>query len=133
MKFYKLMDGERVISEILSDQDLEKKLIEIRDSPNYSNPILTLVDPLGNTLTIGISKNLGFLNFIDSSGNPPYFSSVGNRSLSETNEIMVFYIEGKHFTEVPKRNCIPIETLIEVTKEYIKTGNLSTVINWEKD
>jgi len=119
------------ISEIHSVNDLENVLRNIHKYVDVDNPILELASPNGDGLIIGIFHNIGFLDYIDSSKNPPYYASVGNRALTFKDGFEIFNCG--EATEIPRRNCIDLNTLIEVVKEFYHTGKLSESIEWEED
>ena len=131
MQSWKLFYLKNEISEIHSVSDLENILRNIHKYVDVDNPILGLKNPNGDALTIGISHNVGFLDYMDSSRNVPYYSSVGNPSLTLEDGCEIF--DCGEATDIPRRNCIDFNTLIDVVKEFYHTGKLSESIEWEED
>lgn len=121
----------RQIATPSSLQDLEAALLTIAQGAFGPNPTVDLVHPAGHILTIGISGERGFLNYSDASLDPPYYSSVGDPSLPVEAGMAIFH-HGEP-TEIPLRNCIPVDVLLAAVKEYFLTGTLSTSVEWEPD
>ncbi len=69
------------------------------------------------------------LNFVPGSGDPPYFSSVGD---GDGDEVMEFSFMGE-LSEIPVRNAIPIAVARLAMGEFIETGALSKKVQWEQD
>lgn len=118
----------------------------IRSLPTRSaepNAIATLTSSAGNALSIGIagpgdgdnpglSEQVACLTYIDASGDPPYLTVVGDASMhQEDGGIVVFKFNG-HWTEMLRRNCLSIELMLPVVKEFFRTGQLPRNASWEE-
>jgi hypothetical protein len=91
-------------------------------------PILLIIHAYGHELSFPIGVNNSFLQIAKESGLPPYVMALGKRN---EQGYEIFYLEGQHHTEIPKRFILPIEKIIELVKEYIKDKQLSLSIEWE--
>ncbi len=131
MAGWRLMCCDRELAVIVSADDLERKLTGIHDAQAVRKPIVSLVHPEGHVLTLGISLDLGFLNYVSASRRPLYYSSVGDPSLEPAAGMVTFDCGGE--TEIPLRNCVRFDVLVKVAKEYFLTGKLSASIVWEMD
>jgi hypothetical protein len=129
---WRLEDGEKTIAEIEDIKELEDIIDKIRTNNKGKNIIYILSHPNRQFMQIGISDKIGFLNFHDSSDEPPYYSSVAEDTTNIADKIMDFYICG-NYTEIPLRNCIPFKELLDTIKEFFRTGKLPNTIKWEED
>lgn len=132
MSLWKLEDGQKMIAEIRTTEELEKVLFEMQQKLESKNLIVFLSHPEGQFMHIGLSKDLGFLNYHNTLDEPPYYSTVGDKSLTLDDGVVEFYING-YLSEIPLRNCISFEKLLTAVKDFFRTGNLSNSIEWEED
>ena len=83
-----------------------------------------------HNLAIGVGGPLSVLNFVGSSGDPPYFTSLGDPSATGT---MTFVFSGEK-SEFPLRNAIPIEMARQAIRMFAVTGERPmTTVQWEED
>lgn len=107
-------------------------LLDQLDSEHHADEAILVVvesDDSGNTLTIGVGRNLSVLSFVPGSGDPPYYSSVGDE---ESEELVTFRYMGES-TEFPLRKCIPRELAREAVRHFAATGERSDQVSWEED
>ncbi len=129
MNKWLIEDGSKTLFEITTIEELEKSLYKIKNELKDKNIIIILVHPEGHLMYIGISKSYGYLNYHDGSEEPPYYSSIGDEDAEgELN----FYLNG-FLSEIPLKNCIPFELLVNAINEYFKTSELPNIIKWEED
>ncbi len=106
------------------------------------NSIASLISPTGETLSIGIAgasdtdnPNLGSplasIEYIPTDLSPPYRLVVGDPDLSfDRGDGGVFRFEGQ-WTEILRRNCVPVGTMIRVVEDFQLSGRLPDWIAWE--
>lgn len=87
------------------------------------------VDATGDTLAIGLGRDRSALNYVSASGDPPYFTSVGE---SDEPGYITFRFGGD-LSELPLRHSVPTTTAREVMRHFCRTGTLSPAIRWEED
>ena len=143
-KDWKLRDSTRVLCTPDSWDQLRDALVNLPQTAYTPNTIVDLVSPKGDTLSIGIagpsdkdnpglSQPLACLNFVDASRNPPYLAVVGDPTLTfELGGVVVFRYEEGTWTEILRRNCVPVEKVLEVAKHFFESGSLPDWITWEE-
>lgn len=130
-RYWAVLDRGKELARITSEDELEFVLRSVPQSATFPNAIVNLSSPSGDTLSIGMSGGLACLNFMDSTGDPPYLTAVGNAALSPEDGVQVFRYEGQ-WTEIPTRNCVPLDTAIRVAREFYRTGELPDFLEWEE-
>lgn len=117
--------------QLMSIQELNDLLDALETQFNVLEPTLVAVelDRDGSSLAIGLGGDLSVLNYIDGSGNPPYFTSVGREQAEET---LSFQFMGE-LSEFPMRNAIGVSKARRAMTEFVKTGSLPSCIEWEQD
>lgn len=138
-----LRDGDRELFNGTEWSKLEKAILQIQDTANWPNEICDLESPSGKVLSIGIAKSgtkenpeipsdLACVNFQSETGDPPYLSVVGDQSLDyETGGVVIFRYGNGHWTEILRRNCVTIEVMHRIAKEFVETKKLAEWIAWE--
>jgi len=119
------------VKTLTSEQDLLESLSTIPKTLNVSNPIIELENPDGDVLIIGLDKQLIFLNYSDSTMEPPYYTTV-NPAINNKDEIEMFEVNNQE-TEIPLRNCLPREKGEQAILYFYKTSKMSDHIRWEED
>jgi hypothetical protein len=141
---WKVLDCDRTLAIVDNWDQLKDVLRSLPRQARTPNAIVDLVSPQGDTLSIGIAgpmdrdnpavtEPLACLNFTPASRNPPYVTVVGDRTLSyEHGGVVVFRYEEGTWTEILKRNCVPLETMLQVVESFFRTGTLPDWISWEE-
>jgi hypothetical protein len=133
MPLGKLMFGDLEIASIYSETELAGKLAEIRDHFNPPNPLIELTHSNGNILVLGISSRRCYVDYVEASLSPPYFSSLGNANLSRTEGFVRFRVDNQ-YTKIPKRNCITFSKMVLVARAFLESGvRPEQLIEWEMD
>ena len=135
MKLCELIFDDSPIIEVNSVKMLEDALLSIRAGFKPSNPLIVAAHLNGNSMGLGISSRGCYINFIDSSKLPPYYSSVGDRNLTPNDGVVEFQLSPHgHTSEILCRHIIAFEELLRVAKEFYKTGARPvSLIEWEVD
>ena len=129
--YWAVLDWNRELARIESEEDLERTLREVPAQASSPNAIVNIWSPTGDVLSVGISDGLACMNFTGSSGDPPYYKVVGHPELSPQDGVIVFRYEGQ-WTEIPKRNCVPVQVMIRGAKDFYRTGELPEWLEWEE-
>jgi Immunity protein Imm1 len=139
-----LLDWDRELTVTASWAQLEQALLSLPQTAFTPNTIANLVSPAQDTLSIGIAglndadnpslaQPLACVNFTDRTNNPPYLSIVnGERSTHDSTDIIVFRYEQGTWTEIPARNCVPVEVMLRVAKHFFVNGTLPDWVGWEE-
>lgn len=135
MPVCKFRFGYDVIGEVASIEELENFLIKLRKAPISRNPIVEMAHENSNILYLAFSSDGCHLDYIGSPAKPPYYSSLGDRTMSLEDGIVVFFMgPNEHETEIKKRNLITFEDVLRVTKAFFVSGERpANVISWEMD
>jgi hypothetical protein len=140
---WELLDFDKRMATASTWEGLESALLAIPERASYPNAIATLVAPNGDTLSIGIAgpldgdnpgldQRLACVEFNQASQDPPYLAVVGDPSLAaENGGVVVFRFEGQ-WTEVLRRNCVPVDVMLQIAKHFFLTGTLPDWIDWEQ-
>jgi hypothetical protein len=133
MSKFKLIDLTKTVAEpsieleITSVRELRLSLSELR---NRDPAFVDLVAPNGDALTIGVSQELGFVQYVNSSLDPPYLVAIDNRRMIEDG-IMVFDAGGTP-TEIALNECISMDLAIEIAEHFFLTGQLAPYVYWKE-
>jgi Immunity protein Imm1 len=140
---WKLLDFDHEMATATTWEDIESALLAIPERASAPNAIATLVAPNGDTLSIGIAspldgdnpgldQPLACVEFNQASQEPPYLVVVGDSSLTaENGGVVVFRFEGQ-WTEVLRRNCVPVDVMLQITRHFFLTGAVPDWIDWEQ-
>ncbi len=138
-----LLDYDRKLAVADDWDDLEAALRALPETASAPNAIATLVSPLGDTLSIGIAgrgdrdnpgltEPLASVEHNPKSGDPPYLVVVGDPALTfESGGVVVFRFGGQ-WTEILRRNCVPVDVMLRIARDFFTTGHLSDWIAWEE-
>ena len=110
-------------------EELDRLFDELEQEFIQSPVLLTVELPSsGDSLSIGLGRSESVLNFVSGTGNPPYWSSVGDH---EEDEAVGFNFMGE-LSEIPLRHLIPIELARQAVHDFVRTGKLSPIVKWEE-
>jgi hypothetical protein len=138
-----LLDFDRELAVVDDWGSLEVALRSLPETASAPNAIATLASPRGDTLSIGIAGQgdkdnpgvespLASVEYNQASGDPPYLVPVGDSSLPiESRDVAVFRFEGQ-WTEIPRRNCVTVDLMLRIAKDFFTTGNLPGWLAWEE-
>jgi hypothetical protein len=106
-------------------QDLHHRFLK------KATPVLVTIETPRNkdSLAIGVGAKESILNYVPGSGEPPYFSSVGDPSAEGT---IAFAFMGD-WTELPMKTAIPFDLALKGVTYFLQTGRLAPCITWEQD
>ena len=139
---WELLDFDRGIATASTREGIESALLAIPERASSPNAIATLVAPDGETLSVGIAgpadgdnpgldRPLACVEYNRASQDPPYLVPVGDPSLSaDHGGVAVFRFEGQ-WTEVLRRNCVPVDVMLQIARHFFLTGTLPDWIDWE--
>lgn len=140
---WQLHDGERPLERVESEQELARLIRDLPISGTTPNRIVDLESPSGNTLSLGIAgindpdnpglrEPIACVHFTQASLDPPYLTPVGDASLTyEDGGVIVFRYEGS-WTEILRRNCVPVEAMIRIAEHFFRHGILPDWVSWEE-
>lgn len=86
------------------------------------------LDTSGDSLTIGLGRDMSVLEHMRSSLDPPYLMSVGDHD--KKGEV-VFFLDGEA-TEIARSNLVPTSLAREAVRRFATTGELLDRIRWEE-
>lgn len=105
MSTIKLKFGWNELAKINSVEDLEKTLIQIRKTFKPCNPIIEMIHENNRILYLGISPEGCYLDYVGSPSEPPYYSSLGDRTLSLDDGILKFQLSLEGHVSEEKKYC----------------------------
>lgn len=82
-----------------------------------------------STLTVGIGADSGFVQHASTSGEPPYYVTVGDAGALGHAE---FQFHGVHHTEIPRRLLLPLSLTQDVVRLFLETGARPSNVSWEE-
>jgi|SRR5215216_4934843 len=81
------------------------------------------------TLGIVLGADWSLLNHVPSNLKPPYMCCVGS---IDSEEPMVFYVAGDHYSETLRRNAISREAARDAMRHFVTRRELSPDVSWEE-
>lgn len=128
----KLYFGDSCIAVVSTADELEQALSRVRQGFDPPNPTLALVHANQNRLEISLSPQGCYLQYKDASGVPPFFSSVGNRTLPANGDLQEFHPSKEKSTKVAKRNLVPYDEMLHAAQFFVSTGVWpNAILEWE--
>jgi hypothetical protein len=123
-----ITSSQGIITSIDNINDLENNL---RRLENQGPQIAQMnISGLG-TLTFGVSKNLGFIEFMTENQEPPYL--YANNSLINFIGEFADFDSGGTSTPIPKNQCIPFDLVRRILIDSFLSGKLPNYINWYEE
>ena len=138
-----LLDWKRPSIVVDSDEHLASELKSLPESGLAPNRIVELESPGGDRLSMGIAgptdtdnptlqNQVACLNFTNASHDPPYLTAVGDSNLTFENGGVVVFRFDDQWTEILRRNCVPVDVMIRAAQHFYRTGTLPNWIEWEE-
>ena len=119
------IDQEREVSSLTQ---LDELLDSLHAEFSRSEPVLVTVElDSGDSLSIGLGQERSVLSFVGKSLEPPYYISVGEQDIDEP----IAFRYGNQWSEFALRHSIPVAVARDVLRQFCRTSNLSTSIDWE--
>ena len=84
----------------------------------------------GVSLTVGLARDIGCVQYASSDGSPPY-RVARNKSEEDTGESVCFLM-GDQQTEISRRYCLAYEEVSNVAVHFVLTGNKTEAVEWEE-
>lgn len=85
--------------------------------------------PEAGTLGIVVGAERSVLNHVPADNDPPYSMSVGDQ---DGEEPWVFYVAGDRHSETLRRNTISSDAARRALHHFVRTGALSSAVQWEE-
>lgn len=89
-----------------------------------------LVGENGYKLTLGIGKEIGFVQHSPSDGDTPYLLALAPEK--HCDQEYVEFLVGDTPTPVPGRFCLPFEAVRDIAAFFVETGKRSPTVSWEE-
>jgi Immunity protein Imm1 len=140
---WRLLDWERSFVIIDSEKTLKATLSGLLEKADTPNRIVELESPEGDKLSIGIAgptdsdnpkltQPLACVNFTSASLDPPYLTVVSDATPQDDDGgVVVFRYDGS-WTEVLRRNCVPVDVMLRIAQHFFAKGILPDWITWEE-
>jgi hypothetical protein len=125
---------------VMGDEDLTFSTVEaleslllniLADSTACGGSIIDLESPSGKVMSFGVVGNRACVNFMHDPEEPPYFTVVGDPTLTDTDGVVAFRYGGDE-SEILLRNCIRPEQVPPLVREFFETDAQPTSIEWEE-
>lgn len=107
--------------------DLQMALLNIQSL--YETRIITLKSTDSGELTLGIGKHYGFVEFVNSNGEPPYLISVDKKFKGVD---FLEFDSGGTQTPIPSNNCLPMGKVFKIVEYFFQHEELIKDIKWEE-
>jgi hypothetical protein len=121
-------DDERVDVNSVSDLDQYLDAIEAKYR-DKEHPTLAFLHNKNLVIGIGLGRDYSVLNCSSMDSSQASITSVGTGGGKE----IIVFLMGGHWTEVYKRNTIPISDAREAIRHFLATGTRWEGIAWERD
>jgi hypothetical protein len=115
----------------ISDNEVDGMLDRLADEARRDGmpqDVQITVESAG-TLGIVVGADWSVLNHVPAHLDPPYMISVGEH---QSDEPVVFYVAGDHYSETLRRNTITPEVARTAVRHFVDTGQLSPDVTWEE-
>jgi hypothetical protein len=109
------------------DELLDRLAVEARRD-GMPQDVQVTVESAG-TLGIVVGADWSVLKHVPAHLDPPYMVSVGE---DQSNEPVVFYVAGDHYSETLRRNTITPGAARAAVRHFVATGQLSPDVTWEE-
>ena len=129
-----------VIFEDLQQLDNSKNGMQLATEPEIASlfrsfigrkPFLfSLCGENGFMLTIGLANDCASVQYSSSDGLPPYLMAVTDDMGEDDN--FVEFLAGSTPTPIPRRLCLPVERVVEITNAFVTNGIKSDAVQWEE-
>ena len=108
-----------------------RRLLQILQGMRGRKPFFCeLVGENGFELGVGIAPTVGCAQYSRSDGEPPYLVTVDKNAKPE--ESYKEFLYQNTATEVPTRECLPLQSILEVAVFFQETGRPSPAVSWEE-
>jgi Immunity protein Imm1 len=114
--------------EVFSVEELDSIVDRAHAESRTEPSVLELVLESGDTMSIGIGREITVLSSVASSMDPPYFASLGDASANG----FVSFMYGGHVTEFPMSQAIPMSVARAALRDFYVSGGLSDAIEWQQ-
>jgi len=95
---------------------------------NNENCIVSLESSGHGTLTVGLGKNVGFVQFVNAAQEPPYMLAREDQS---DNPDFVEFNAGGTPTPIPARYCMDVGKVVDIVIFFFENKKLPEHIRWE--
>ncbi|UWZ58376.1 hypothetical protein Daura_20655 [Dactylosporangium aurantiacum] len=113
---------------VTCDDELRQALADVERDAAREPLIAEVTLDGGDSLSIGLGREVSVLSYVAASGNPPYFSSQGSSRVRDGKGV-VFYYYG-HWSEFPASAAVPIEDAVQAVRYFCRYGGLSPQLQW---
>jgi len=131
MRKWTLFDGRTVLAKIETLDELKKALSAAPETASYPNACIVLKAPSGDLLSLGIVGDIGYVEYINASLNPPYLVAVEDTSPPVDSPPIVLMNAGE-YTEIPRRHFIPLDKMLRVVEHFFCTQSRPDWVRWKE-
>ena len=89
-----------------------------------------LIDENGFKLLLGIGASEGCVQFSATDGSAPYLMAVAKNAPRGAGEVE--FLIGDTATPVPKRYCLPYDTMVAIAARFADSGQRDLGVDWEQ-
>jgi len=113
-----------------SPDEIDRLLDNLHKCFSSGDPTLVTVEreDTGDSLSIGLGRDMSVLNYVRGDKDPPYYTSTGG---SDGDEAISFRFGGE-WSEYSLRNAIPLSIARSAMRQFCETGELTKNIEWEE-
>jgi len=84
----------------------------------------------GLRLLIGLANERAVVQFSSADGEPPYLMALDKNGAAEDG--FIEFLVNDTPTPIPRRFCLPVETVRMIAIEFVSDGTQSSLVNWEE-
>lgn len=113
--------------EIKSEKDL---LADLAYKENEGQVVVLLSTVNLGVLTIGIGKELGFVQHSDEKRPSPYLVATESHNTYIDRSCNEEFSQGGTLTPIPKSLCLPMPVVRKICIQFLETGTLPDFVEW---
>jgi len=122
---------------INNSAELRSALASVRERAPF---FAELIGENGFKLLLGLGGDKGCAQFSSVAGSAPYWMAVACRGdepseeklQSPDREPQMTYLIGDTPTPVPRRYCLPFESIMNIAEAFVQTGGRTPEVSWEE-
>jgi immunity protein Imm1 of predicted polymorphic toxin system len=111
---------------VRSEGELLARLHDIASEAGETPPLVSLSNPDGGALTIGLGREYSVVNYIRSVDEPDWIS----RGTLGRDESPVFYFHG-HYSEFTPGSAVSVDEAVEAMLRFFRTGRRPENLEWD--
>lgn len=109
---------------------MAKEVVQLLRSLQGREPFMCSLEADAGTLLVGVSENIGCVQFTSPDGQPPYMMATVNDH-EDGNQSMDF-LSGGTPSPIPERYCLPWPLVERIVAHFLDQGAVPSDFRWEE-